>query len=465
METVSTMPAAINRCASIESRLHNAGLPQLPRLAWLEVDLSILADNARLFRSLLPDSTQLGVVVKADGYGHGLVGTAHAALRGGADMLLVATLDEGLELRSVGFEAPIVVLFPVPPSTIEEALVADLGLVVVDWASLDHIGHALDRARTASSAAVDARGPARPDLARIHLGIDTGLTRGGFAPADAATAARALLAHRLPALAGVWSHLASPEDKVATLHQVRQFQIALDSMAAAGIDAGMRHLDASGGILAGASPPFDLVRVGLAFYGYRPSGLAIAARHRAIADRLHSALTLKARAVSIATVPRGTAVGYGGVWIAARESVIATLPLGYADGWTRLYSPGSEVIVRQRRVSLVGRVGSDAVAVDVTNIEGFDEDDEVILLGTDGAQSISVDELAQRRKSIAWEVLDDFTPRLSRVYIQEGLPVAVRSLDGATVARPGFAFEVKAQPQRGATAGTNTGMGAGMLPT
>ncbi|MDP1821489.1 MAG: alanine racemase C-terminal domain-containing protein, partial [Acidimicrobiales bacterium] len=138
----------------------------------------------------------------------------------------------------------------------------------------------------------------------------------------------------------------------------------------------------------------------------------------------------------------------GGTWTADRESTIATLAVGYADGWSRLYVPGAHAVVRGRRVPLVGRVSSDAVAVDVTDIDGFGAEDELTLLDGDGGASAggdrapSVEDLAELRYSIAWDVLDSFSPRLSRVYVEQGVPVAVRSLDGVTRLASSFALQL-----------------------
>ena len=410
----------------IEDRLREAGLPTLPRLTWLEVDLSILEANARLLRAALPTATGLVAVVKADGYGHGLLAAAHASLAGGVEMLAVATLDEALELRRAGFTAPILMLYAVPPAALPEAVAAHLDLVAMDHDSLEALAALIERS--------DASG----SLPRVHLGIDTGMTRGGFPPGEAVSAAKRLLAAGLPQLSGTWSHLASPEDVNATARQVASFRAALGLLEASGIAPGRRHLDATGGLLAQAAPPWDMVRIGLALYGHLPGDIEATGPSAALLAGLRPALTLRARAASVETVDPGTSVGYGGTWTALRTSRIATIALGYADGWTRLYANGSTARVRRQSVPLVGRVGSDAVALDVTDVAGFSAADEITLLSPDNDGASTVDELARRRGSISWEVLDDFTPRLSRVYVQGGVAVAVRYLDGQLVTGAGF---------------------------
>jgi len=418
----------------IEERLAAAGLPPLPRLAWLEVDLGVLAANARTLRGILPAGEALGVVVKADGYGHGLVAAARAALAGGADLFVVATLDEALFLRDAGVAERILVLYPVPPAVLETALAADLDVVAADDASVAALADVL-RARVSGGGPPGSGatpGPAAgADAPRVHLGIDSGMSRGGIAPERAADAARHLLAAGLPGLAGTWSHLATPEDPAAVAAQVERFEAALAALREAGIAPGMRHLNATGGLLGGGGPAYDLVRVGLAFYGVLPPELDVPPGLAAHATSLRPALALRARAATIATVPAGAAVGYGGAWTAARTSVVATVALGYADGWARAYATGSWGVARGRRAPVIGRVSSDAIALDVTGVPGFGPDDEIVLLG-DLEPAMTVHDLAALRGSIAWEVLDAFTPRLSRVYTEDGLPVGVRYLDGRT---------------------------------
>ncbi len=410
--------------SSIETRLAEAGLPALTRLAWLQVDTAILATNARLLRSALPPSALLGVVVKADGYGHGLAAAAHAALRGGAAMLLVATLDEALALRQDGVESRILVLYPVPPAGLEAALAADLDLVAADDGSVTNLTTCL--ARRAGS-----RAPARHPGPRVHLGIDTGMRRGGFEPERAGGAARRLLDAGLNGLAGTWSHLATPEDPDPTSVQVERFDQAIAALREAGIEPGLRHLDASVGLLGRSGPAYDMARVGLAFYGVVPPELAPAGALEGVVGGLRPALEVRARATTIATIPAGASVGYGGTWTATRPSVVATVALGYADGWARAYTAGSWGVVSGRRVPVIGRISSDALALDVTDVPGFGDEDEIVLLGARGG-AMTVHDLAGLRESISWEVLDAFTPRLSRVYVEGSMPVGVRYLDGRT---------------------------------
>ena len=424
-DDATTLPAG---ASTIEARLRKAGLPPLPRLAWLEVDLTAIASNTRVLGSALAPDTGLGAVVKADGYGHGLLAAAHAALSGGAAMLCVATLDEAIELRRAGFETPILIMFAIPPGSVREALAAGFELAAMDAASVEALARGL------------AELPAGSSEPRVHLGIDTGMTRGGLLPTEAVAAARRLLDAGLGGIAGTWSHLASPEDPDATARQVEAFRSTLDDLARTGIEPGLRHLNSTGGMFDDAAPDWDLVRVGLALYGHLPTDIRIAPGRAPAAAALRPALRLKARPVSIEDVPAGTAVGYGGTWRAERTSRIAILPVGYADGWTRLYADQATARVRGVDVPLVGRVSMDAIAADLTDVPGVSQADEVTVLAPPGEGGSTVEELARIRGTISWEVLAAFSPRLSRVYTEGGSVVGVRHLDGRLALAPGFAL-------------------------
>jgi alanine racemase len=281
----------------------------------------------------------------------------------------------------------------------------------------------------AALAAGATSGDAAP---RVHLGIDSGMGRGGLAPEHAAAAARRLLDSGLAGLAGTWSHLAAPEDPSSVAAQVKRFEVALDALRDAGIDPGVRHLDATVGLLGGSGPVYDMVRVGLACYGVNPPELAPPPGAARVAAALRPVSGLRARPATLTALPAGASVGYGGTWTAARPSLIATVPLGYADGWARAYAAGSWGVVRGLRAPLVGRVSSDALALDVTGVPGCTVDDAVALLDPLDAAAMTVHDLAMLRGSIAWEVLDAFTPRLPRVYTDGARAVGVRYLDGAT---------------------------------
>jgi alanine racemase len=353
----------------------------------------------------LAEPAAVGPVVKADGYGHGLEMAGRCAVAGGARWLCVADSAEATRLRDDGYEGKVLVLYPVPPAILPR--MARLGVDVT-------VGSPEDVAAFASSLAAGV-----PRLA-VHVEVDTGMTRGGVAPEDAVAAAAGISGCRTTILAGVWTHLAAPEDPGATSAQLSRFDSVLGRLAVAGIDPGTVHVAASGGLLATDTSGQALVRPGLAFYGVHPG-----AGHP-LPPSVAPALAVRAHAVRVAEVPPGTAVGYAGTWIAQRPSVIATLPIGYADGWSRSSSPGGSVLVEGERAPLVGRVSSDSLTVDVTGIAGVGPDSLFTLLGKDGDEEITAVAVAELRRTISWEVLQQLGGRLARVYVSNGTPVALR---------------------------------------
>jgi alanine racemase len=195
------------------------------------------------------------------------------------------------------------------------------------------------------------------------------------------------------------------------------------------------HMAASGGLFAGTSRHQGMVRAGLCLYGELAQDLPVSAAAAPAASLLRPAMTLKARALRILDVAPGTAVGYGGRWRAERPSRIATLPVGYGDGWIRGYQPGASALVEGRRVPLAGTVAMDALAADVTDVPNAGMDSEFVLLGSQGEERISAEELARRRNTISWEVLVGMAHRLPRVYHSGREVRGIRTMVGEALVR------------------------------
>ena len=387
--------------AHISVMLARAGLPGLSRLAWVEVDLDALVGNSRTLAKLAAPAA-LGVVVKADGYGHGLEMAARAAVAGGASWLCVADAAEALRLRADGYEGRVLVLYPAPESVLSDMAQKSIDITV-------------GSATQASAVAATDFG----ERLHVHLEIDTGMTRGGVDPVEASDLAAIIAEGPDTTLAGVWTHLASPEDPEVTTTQMTCFNETVTAIRTAGIDPGVVHAAASGALLTLDVSTHSMVRPGLAFYGSDPDVGG------PLPPKVRPAIAIRAQPVRLASIDPGIRVGYAGTWQAGRPSVIATLPIGYADGWSRS-SAGSEVLVEGQRVPVVGRISSDSLTVDVTDIPAVDVDTEFTLLGDSEEETIDADEVAQRRGTISWEVLQQLGARLARVYRAGGVPVAVR---------------------------------------
>jgi alanine racemase len=371
-------------------------------------------------------------VVKADAYGHGAVEVARALEAVGADGLSVATLDEAVELREAGIGLPLLVLYPVPVDGVAEALARSIALTV-------GAGEPSASVLTAAGDAAEAaeRDGMRGDPLVVHVEVDTGLGRGGVPPGDAAQAIAAVRVAPGVRLAGVWTHLAAA-DRADTVHdQDASFRRALAPLAEAvgwGPDAPevRRHLAGSGGILGEGASRWDAVRPGLSLYGLIPAGVEPAAGREAAFARIRPVLSLHARPVRVADLPAGHGVSYGPTFTTSRPSRIATLPVGYGDGWHRFLSDRSSALVRGVRVPLVGRVAMDAVMADVTDLPGepITADDEFVLIGAQGDERITADELASTGGTISHEVVTAMSRRLARVYHAAGSAIAMRTLTG-----------------------------------
>ena len=399
----------------IEERLRSAGLPQLPRSVWLQIDVDALAGNVATARSLLEPGVLLAAVVKADAYGHGLVPTARAFASAGVDRLCVATLDEALAVAAAATGVPVLLLFQPPSDGLRAAADAGIEVTVANEASLDAFEPAL-------------RGTSRG--LRVHLEIDTGLGRAGVVPGRASAATARLLATPGIELVGTWTHLASADDPAPSGVQVAKFRQACDAMMGAGSGPLLRHAAATGGLFGATAPHFEMVRLGLSLYGLLPEAFPVAPGAREAAAALRPAMSLHARALRIADVAPGEGVGYGSRWRALRPSRVATLPVGYGDGWTYGSARLTSALVRGRRVPLVGSVAMDAIAADVTDVPGAGTGDEFVLLGEQGSERIVALDLARVRTTIPWEIVTAMASRLPRVYDSAGAVLSVRTLAG-----------------------------------
>jgi alanine racemase len=408
----------------IDSALAEAGLPPLPRTGWLDLDLDALASNLGVLRDLVGPRVRVEPVVKADAYGHGSVPVALALEAAGADGFSVATVDEALELREGGVALPILVLYPVPPACVP--LVAAAGIAV-------SVGHG-PLAERMLDAAARADEPGRRPLL-VHVEVETGLGRGGVLPHEVEAAVARVGATPGVRLAGVWTHLAAPGDPAGASGQDELFGRALEPLVDAvawGPDAARRHFAGSGGVLASGVGHWDAVRIGLSVYGLVPDALVPPAETADAASRLRPVMSLLARPVRVVDLPAGHGVSYGPSFVTARPSRIATLPVGYGDGWRRALSDRSAALVRGVRVPLVGRVTMDAVMADVTDVPGpvVTEDDEFVLLGRQGDESVSAFDLASTAGTISYEIVTGMARRLPRVYHAAGSPAGIRTLAG-----------------------------------
>ena len=372
--------------------------PGSPHRAWVEIDHAAIRTNLGLLRSIVGDA-QVIAVVKANAYGHGAVPVARTLVAAGVERLAVATIDEGRELRDAGIGAPILLLWGIGPDEAAEVVALDLEPIVYDADTVRLLETEAGRAGSRLS---------------VHLKIDTGLGRQGAAADEAlAVAARVARSPYLD-LAGTMSHLAVPgEDDAYTDVQLMRLARVVDAMRSAGIDPGLGHVSASGGILAGGAGAAgaDAVRPGLALYGLLPAWAA---------DRdpgLRPAMTLKARPLRVFDLPAGEGIGYGLRHRAAAATRIATLGIGYGDGWPRVHANNGVALVRGQRAPIVGAISMDGLAVDVGGVDGVTVADEFVLIGEQDGERISADEVAGQRRTINYEVTTALRDRLPRLHL------------------------------------------------
>lgn len=371
----------------------------LRRPTVLEVDLAAVRANVELL-SRLSAPAVCCVVVKADGYGHGAVAVARAALEAGADELAVATVDEALELRDAAIGAPILQLAePWDLDAAREAVRADVNVAV---GSLDGLRMLAD------AAAAERR------VARVEVKVDTGMHRYGVDRSTALDLIEAVAEAPMAKLSGMWTHLAVADDpaRPETDEQLDRFERIIDTVVAAGVGVPRRHAANSAGAIAIPRARYDLVRCGIAAYGIAPSPAV-----GALAAGLRPALRLRSRVARVARVGAGEGVGYGLSGAASRERTIATVPIGYADGVDRrLGSAGGEVLIGGRRRPVVGAVTMDHLMVDCGD-DSVQVGDEVVLVGEQGEERVSATEWAALLGTIPYEIVSRIGPRVPRRYL------------------------------------------------
>lgn len=370
------------------------------RAAFLEIDLSAIRDNVRAIQAMVPEGTQVAAIVKANAYGHGGPEVSRACVEAGAALLCVAIADEGVELREAGIDAPVLVLGP--PDAEEAGLYLRHDLI----ATLSDPEHA----RMMAAAAREAGG-----VARVHVKLDSGMGRHGARAEAAEELARTLADCPEVRVEGIFSHLADAcnEDLSWSCEQLRRF---LATLGLFGVDTAekrpMIHLANSAAIVRMPTTHHDAVRPGAILYGLNPGFMP-----ELMLDDLRPALALRARLATVKTVEAGEPVGYNRTWYAERDSRIAVLSLGYADGYPRTLSNNADVLVGGRRCPLVGLVSMDAITIDVTDVPGAQIGDEAVLIGAQGGERVTVEELAARGGTIVEEIVARLTRRLPRVYL------------------------------------------------
>ena len=373
------------------------------------VNLDAVASNMRSMRDNLPASTLIMGSVKADGYGHGSVPVAKT-IEPYVFGYAVATIDEGIILRRHGINKTILILGVTHESRYEDLLRYDIRTAMFQY----------EKAKKLSDLALK-----QGKKAVVHLALDTGMSRIGMkADREHAKEAAAIAALEGIEVEGLFTHFARADetDKSAYEEQYRRYKEFLGYLKELGVKIPIRHCSNSAGIVESLeSNHMDMVRAGIAIYGMYPSDEV---DHNS--EKLTPAMEIKSCITYIKEIEAGTAVSYGGTFVADHTMKVATIPVGYGDGYVRSLSGKGDVLIHGKRAAILGRICMDQFMVDVTDIPDVQEDDEVTLLGSDGAECITMEELAEKSGGFHYEMICDIGKRIPRVYLKDGKVVGTK---------------------------------------
>ncbi|WP_455714333.1 alanine racemase [Anaerosporobacter sp.] len=369
------------------------------------INLDAICNNIDEVRRNINANTKIMAVIKADGYGHGAVALA-TALKDKVDAYGVAIIEEGIELRLAGFEKPILILGFTPHEQYEDLVKYDIIQTVFQY----------DMAKCLSDIAVSLG-----KQAKIHIKVDTGMTRIGFKDTEESIQIIKEIS-KLPNIIidGLFTHFACADeaDKTSARKQLSRYLTFVDKLEKEGISIPVKHVSNSASIIDLPEANLDMVRSGISTYGMYPSSEVNKKKLL-----LQPALTLICNVVYIKGVEAGTGISYNNTYITNRNSVIATIPVGYGDGYPRSLSSKGRVLIHGKSAPIVGRVCMDQFMVDITDIPDVKEGDKVTLIGQDGDESISIEEVADLAGSFNYELVCDIGKRVPRVYYKEGKKV------------------------------------------
>ena len=361
------------------------------------INLGALKSNISEIKKAMPSGTLIMPVVKADAYGHGATEVA-AAINDSAYGFGVATIEEAMELRQSGVKKPILILGTLSSNHFEEAVRHDITVNI----------YTEDMAKQLSMAATTLG-----KKATAHISLDTGMNRIGIkCDDDGFETFKKIISYPCLEITGIFSHFATADekDKEKALGQRQKFDDFCNRIEKSGIHIPVKHINNSAGICDFNDVPYDMVRPGIILYGFYPSDEV------SKEINLTPVMELKSHVSYIKKVPAGEGISYGLTYVTETERTIATIPVGYADGYPRLLSNKGRVIIKGKYAPVVGRICMDQFMVDITDIDGVSIEDEVTLIGRDGASFIGADEIAEQAGTISYEIVCGISKRVPRVY-------------------------------------------------
>lgn len=369
---------------------------------WIEVDTRALEKNIKLFRSIIDPSVKLCAVVKSNAYGHGLVGFSQVVDKIGVDMLAVDSITEALRLRREAISSPILVLGYTLPEMLTRACDDNIAITVSTYETLRLIPRLCKGKKV-----------------KVHIKVDTGMHRQGFLLADTDIVISYLKDHsNVIEFAGLYTHFASAKNPVfsdSTRAQIREFNEWCEKAKKAGFNP-ICHASATSGTILYPEAHFDMVRIGIGLYGLWPS-----IETRSYAEKrvpLEPILSWRTIVSEVKTLPKGSRIGYDFTEILNREkNTIAICPIGYWHGYPRALSGIGHVLIKGKRVKIIGRVSMDMIAIDITDIKKVGVGDAVTLVGEDKREKVPIEELAYITDSSWYEVVTRINPLILKIYI------------------------------------------------
>lgn len=392
---------------------------QTRRNAWVEIDLGCIEHNLKVLKTYISSNTKLLAVVKADSYGHGSTMTAPTLLASGVDMLGVASVDEGIQLRQAGISAPILVLGATPEWAITSAAENNIQVSIF---SDDHISACIDtfnRLNKNNSDNLKKQStfsdlvPASPEKPKVQIKVDTGMNRIGLSYTEAPDFIKKVLNTKQIELTGVFSHLACAESPDKSEIQKQKWLKVVKDVENKNI---MKHFVNTAGLISFKDMHYDMVRAGIAIYGLLPD-LSPDIKEK---PDLKPAMSLKARIIYIKDVDKENGISYGHSFVTKNEITrIATIPVGYADGVSRSLSNNIFGLVNGQKVKQIGNITMDQMMFDISGVDDVETGDIITLIGSDGKESIHIDEWANLLGTINYELTCQLKVRLPRIYTRD----------------------------------------------
>ncbi len=372
---------------------------------WAEINLDNIAHNISRIRKKVGNNIKIMSIVKADAYGHGAVVTAKVLLYNGADCLGVATCDEGIDIRQNNIFVPTLILGYTPESKLNDVIKFDLIQTIFN----------IEMAQSLSRCALKLG-----KKVHIHIKVDTGMSRLGFLP-NKESVNDIITISNLPNIniSGIYTHFAdsSGDSKDFTYEQQQKFVDFLKCLEQAGINIPIKHCSNSGAILNYCGFNMDMVRPGILQYGLKPSNDTLSETNFNELN-LKPIMSLKTQVSYVKTLPEGVSIGYGRTYFTKRETKVATIPVGYADGYSRAMGNKGRVLINGESAPIIGTICMDQFMVDITKIDNVKNGDEVTLIGVQGKNEISADEIASLENTINYEVICNIGKRVPRIYLK-----------------------------------------------